>query len=675
LTSNSIMLHFLHLGLETAESLTLYISKRLEKRTEQELSQQADLLINSMSMYHAALADSAGKICSVFSTYFPGEYKVNPSKTVVIGDKATPLITSGATELNLNSEIVDRFAKVTGAVSTVFVRSGDDFIRISTSLKKEDGTRAIGTALDRAHPAYQGLLKGEEFTGKAALFGKDYITKYQPVKDQKGKVIAALFIGVDFTDGLKTLKEKIRTIKIARSGYIYALDAKEGKDAGKLQIHPAKEGTNIVDAKDTDGHEFIREMLKLKNGIIRYNWINKELGETAPREKSVAFRYLKEWNWVICVGASLDELNTEAGILRNVMRVSTLLVVAILVLVFMLIVRRWVTKPLQQAVAETELMASGDFRDICLDDVGNQPKSPDEVVQLFQGIQHMACSLKALLVKIDSASHEVSAAANQVHSTAERIATGSEEVAAQAATVATAGEEMSATSGDIARNCQYAVEAVEQATKTAKTGFDVVQYTINGIKFRGTKTKENAGIVASLGARSDQIGEIVSTIEDIADQTNLLALNAAIEAARAGDQGRGFAVVADEVRALAERTTLATKEISGMIKAIQNETRQAIVSMEEGVKGTERGAVEAAQLETSLSEILEQISTVAMQVNQIATAAEEQTATTSEISSNMQQITDVVHQTSLGAHESATAAAQLNGNAEELQRLVQQFKL
>jgi len=299
----------------------------------------------------------------------------------------------------------------------------------------------------------------------------------------------------------------------------------------------------------------------------------------------------------------------------------------------------------------------------------------DELGAIGRSFDTMADSFSLALTKVTDSANQVAAAANQVHDTAERIATGSEQVASQTATVATAGEEMAATSGDIARNCQYAVDAANLATQTAQKGFDVVKHTIDGIKFRGAKTKENAGIVESLGARSDQIGEIVATIEDIADQTNLLALNAAIEAARAGEQGRGFAVVADEVRALAERTTRATKEISEMIKAIQSETRQAIVSMEEGVKGTERGAAEAAQLETSLTEILEQINSVAMQVSQIATAAEEQTATTSEISSNMMQITDVVHQSSQGAHESATVAAQLKGNAEELKRLVGQFKL
>jgi len=299
----------------------------------------------------------------------------------------------------------------------------------------------------------------------------------------------------------------------------------------------------------------------------------------------------------------------------------------------------------------------------------------DELGSIGQSFDAMADSFSRALAKVAESSTQVTAAANQVHGTAERIATGAEEVAAQSATVATAGEEMAATSGDIAQNCQRAVEGARRATQSAQSGFDVVKHTIDGIRSRGAKTRENAKIVESLGGRSDQIGAIVATIEDIADQTNLLALNAAIEAARAGEQGRGFAVVADEVRALAERTTRATKEISEMIKAIQSETRQAIVSMDEGVKDTEQGAAEAAQLETSLSEILDQINDVAMQVNQIATAAEEQTATTSEISSNMQQITEVVQQTSQGAHESATAAAQLSGNAEELQRLVRQFKL
>jgi methyl-accepting chemotaxis protein len=220
-----------------------------------------------------------------------------------------------------------------------------------------------------------------------------------------------------------------------------------------------------------------------------------------------------------------------------------------------------------------------------------------------------------------------------------------------------------------------AAEGAQRASQTASDGATVVERTVTVMGQIADKVKESARTVESLGVRSDQIGAIIGTIEDIADQTNLLALNAAIEAARAGEQGRGFAVVADEVRALAERTTRATKEIGEMIKAIQKETKGAVTAMEQGVHQVENGTAEAAKSGQALQEIMQQINDVAMQVNQIATAAEEQTVTTREISSNMMQITDVVQQTSLGAQESATAAAQLNGNAEELQRLVRQFKL
>jgi methyl-accepting chemotaxis protein len=255
------------------------------------------------------------------------------------------------------------------------------------------------------------------------------------------------------------------------------------------------------------------------------------------------------------------------------------------------------------------------------------------------------------------------------------MATGAEEVSAQAATVATAGEEMSATSGDIAQNCQLAAEGSQQASSAAVSGSQVVSETITVMHSISERVTNSAKAVESLGARSDQIGAIVGTIEDIADQTNLLALNAAIEAARAGEQGRGFAVVADEVRALAERTTKATREIGGMIKAIQQETKGAVVAMEEGVHEVSKGTEKAAESGQALEQILQQINDVTTQIHQVATAAEEQTATTSEISNNMHQITEVVSQTASGAQESAAAAHQLAELAEDLRRIVKQFKL
>ncbi|NTV49062.1 MAG: methyl-accepting chemotaxis protein [Geobacteraceae bacterium] len=333
------------------------------------------------------------------------------------------------------------------------------------------------------------------------------------------------------------------------------------------------------------------------------------------------------------------------------------------------VIYRSIAGPLAQVIDTMALVAAGDLT------AHSSINSRDEMGQLAAEINEMVDKLRAIISQISSTSTQVASASSQLHSTADRIATGSEEVAAQAGTVATAGEEMSATSGDIAQNCQMAAEGAHRASQAASDGAAVVERTVAVMGQIAEKVQESARTVESLGARSDQIGAIIGTIEDIADQTNLLALNAAIEAARAGEQGRGFAVVADEVRALAERTTRATKEIGEMIKAIQRETKGAVIAMEQGVQQVENGTEEAAKSGQALQDILAQVNDVAMQVNQIATAAEEQTATTSEISNNMQQITEVVQQTSQGAHESATAAAQLSGNAEELQRLVHQFKL
>jgi len=299
----------------------------------------------------------------------------------------------------------------------------------------------------------------------------------------------------------------------------------------------------------------------------------------------------------------------------------------------------------------------------------------DELADVSRYFNLFIEKLRGMISQIASTTEQVASASVQLNATAVQMATGAEEVSAQAATVATAGEEMSATSGDIAQNCQLAAEGSQQASSAAVSGSQVVSETITVMHSISERVTNSAKAVESLGARSDQIGAIVGTIEDIADQTNLLALNAAIEAARAGEQGRGFAVVADEVRALAERTTKATREIGSMIKAIQQETKGAVVAMEEGVHEVSKGTEKAAESGQALEQILQQINDVTTQIHQVATAAEEQTATTSEISNNMHQITEVVSQTASGAQESAAAAHQLAELAEDLRRIVKQFKL
>jgi len=276
---------------------------------------------------------------------------------------------------------------------------------------------------------------------------------------------------------------------------------------------------------------------------------------------------------------------------------------------------------------------------------------------------------------VSGTTEQVSAAAGTLKSTARQIATGADDVSQQALTVATASEQMAATSKEIAHNCSMAADSSSKASQFAANGAQVVGDAVSGMGRIAERVKTSAVAMQGLGARSEQIGEIVSTIEQIADQTNLLALNAAIEAARAGDQGRGFAVVADEVRALAVRTTDATAEIGAVIKGIIGEISSAIQNMERGVGEAEAGMDAAAKSGQALQDIIAQIAEAGMQIAQVATAAEQQTATTDEISSKIARITDVVRETASDADQTSTAANQLAGLADGLKKLVSQFKV
>ncbi|MFH1026546.1 MAG: methyl-accepting chemotaxis protein [Pseudomonadota bacterium] len=347
-------------------------------------------------------------------------------------------------------------------------------------------------------------------------------------------------------------------------------------------------------------------------------------------------------------------------------------IIIILAIVFSIIVSiviaRGITRALANVFDTMAAIASGDLT------ARSSITSADEMGMLGKEMNLMGEKLSGIIRRLSDNSLSVSSAAVQMHSTSAQMATSTEELAAQASTIATACEEMSATSSEIARNCHSAADDSARANDAARMGAQVVEETVNVMSRIADRVRSTAKTVETLGSRSDQIGQIIGTIEDIADQTNLLALNAAIEAARAGEQGRGFAVVADEVRALAERTTRATREIGEMIKSIQSETRSAVSAMDEGVRQVEQGTLEAEKSGQALRHILEQIANVTNQVNQIAVAAEEQTATTTEINNNIQQITEVAHISSVASHEEASAANQLSNLAEDLKKMVELFK-
>jgi methyl-accepting chemotaxis protein len=414
----------------------------------------------------------------------------------------------------------------------------------------------------------------------------------------------------------------------------------------------SKDATDMLDMMESDVNAATMYMGQADD---KFSVLEKKFSELMKLETS-----LNDANYKLSISAGRQVLIILAGAIIFSLMVT---------LALSYLINRIIMTPIRGTVRVIESMAGGDLTKRI--DV----ESSDEIGNMAHNMNDFIDSLRNIISSFANNALELASAASELNNTSVRIASGAEEVAAQSTTVATAGEEMSATSGNIAQNCQMAAEGAQRASQSAQNGAEVVEKTVIVMGHIADKVQETAKTVERLGTRSDQIGNIIGTIEDIADQTNLLALNAAIEAARAGEQGRGFAVVADEVRALAERTTRATREISEMIKAIQNETKGAVAAMEQGVQQVETGTEEASKSGAALRDILEQVNDVAMQVNQIATAAEEQTATTSEITNNMHQITDVIQETSRGAQESSAAAHRLSALASELQHAVSRFKV
>jgi len=443
----------------------------------------------------------------------------------------------------------------------------------------------------------------------------------------------------------------------------------------RMIMHPIKpelDGTDLSENKDPRGTYLFREFANIcrekGEGFVPYLW--PKPGASEPVEKISYVKLYEPWGWVIGSGIYVDDVRADMARLRWVVLGGTALF-GLFALSLAFSVGLGVVRPLRHAVTSLQDIAEGEgdlTRRIAVE-------REDESGELALAFNRFVEKLQGIVGTVANNALQVAAAAGQVQEASRQMAEAAENVAGQAATVATASEEMAATSMEIAGNCVSLADGARHASETAESGAAVVQETVSVMGRIAERVKEAARTVDSLGSRSDQIGEIIGTIEDIADQTNLLALNAAIEAARAGESGRGFAVVADEVRALAERTTRATREIALMIKAIQNETRGAVASMDEGVREVEKGTGEAARSGAALREILEQIGSVSLQISQIATAAEQQTSTTTEISGSIQTITDTAHETARGAQESAGAAGQLADLAEQLQNVVMTFRL
>ncbi|AAY95216.1 methyl-accepting chemotaxis protein [Pseudomonas protegens] len=622
-------------------------SANLDTR-EEHLASEARLLADQLNTFHGSLRESTQRLSGLFENRFSSGLSLHPEQPVSVAGVQTPGLHLGDVVLNNNFAEVDQFKQMTAGVATLFVRSGDDFVRVSTSLSKQDGSRAIGTLLDHAHPAYQKLMAGQGYVGRALLFERFYMTQYTPVLDRSGKVIAVLFVGFDYTDAQNAQFANLKRFRIGQSGSLALLD-----EQNKWLVPPAG-----VQAPEQAAQVMAQAAKEPGKGRFWSDQGEDFYSLAVPFEGG-------PWSVVASMPkAEIRAVTWSVGI-RLVIGSLLAMLLAVGATVWLL---RSKLAPLSDLVRQAQALGGGDLS------ARLNVASHDEIGQLARSFNQMGEALSTMVEHIRRSAAEVNGRAQVLSGLSSGAYEGMEQQSGEITSMAGAVEEFSATSLNIADNMGSTQRLAQENAQQTHIGRTSMQEASSSLEQIAGALNSTATVINTLGQRSQEIGGIVGVITAIADQTNLLALNAAIEAARAGEQGRGFAVVADEVRNLASRTREATDEISQMITSIQQETGHAIQTMEQGNRLMQEGLSRNADVASALALIDEQSRSAGEQFAAITTATQEQSSTATVLSSNLQSIAQANSEQREVVSNLAVTARELETLAADLRQEVDRFR-
>ncbi|MBP1157318.1 MULTISPECIES: methyl-accepting chemotaxis protein [unclassified Paenibacillus] len=434
---------------------------------------------------------------------------------------------------------------------------------------------------------------------------------------------------------LSKMAEQVKNIKVGQKGYVIIMD----KDQ-KIIIHPTEKPGSKSESEST------AKFYEKASGTVDVNFNGEQ--------KKAVFVTNPDTGWKIIGIVDVSEI-TEAtrGIFLTTIAVIAVAMALGILLVFWIV--RSITTPLRELMNSTEEIADGNLTEEIV------IRSNDELGQLSVSVNQMVHKLRGLIGGVIDSSERVTAASEQISATTQEIAGGNASQAEAAQNMQELFNELSVAINSVAESAEEAAEMASKTTGIAHEGGDIVKKSITGMT-------QVSSQMTRLEEDSNKIGDIIEVIDDIAEQTNLLALNAAIEAARAGEQGRGFAVVADEVRKLAERSGDATKQITAIIKGMQENTRKSVMAVSEGVNHSEETG-------KAFERIIEMINETERKVGEIAVACEEQAAQSNEVMHSIENISSATEQAAAASEETAATAQSLSQLAEGLNESVSIFKI
>jgi methyl-accepting chemotaxis protein len=546
-------------------------------------------------------------------------------------------LTSWGRVLNDDTAEVDTFNHANGGVATIFMRKGDDFERITTSLKKENGERAIGTMLSRTHPAYKLMLEGGEYTGPAVLFGTHYMTHYQAIKDAAGKVVAILFIGFDTTDFQTSLQKVIKETRFFETGATTVIDPRGSNAEAVFVIHPSAAGKKVLEVQPAAD----AMLTQMRQGPDV--WVPHSVSLIGANEgaKWAVKRNVPSGSWwVVSEVSDVEAMATyweTMYVLWGLLAGATLLIGAAL---FWLI-QRLVSRPLAELTGAVTSVSQGDLTRRF------QSDRHDEIGALIGGVESLRERFQGILSQVRSATENINTASSE-------IASGNQDLSARTEQAASNLEETAASMEELTSTVSQSADAARQANQLAVSASEVA---VRG----GQVVGQVVTTMEEINHSSKKINDIIGVIDGIAFQTNILALNAAVEAARAGEQGRGFAVVAAEVRNLAQRSAEAAKEIKGLIGT--------------SVDKVDVGSRLVAEAGQTMNEIVGSVQRVTDIIGEITAASGEQSSGIAQVNTAVNQLDQMTQQNAALVEQSAAAAESLRDQAVKLAQVVQVFRL